>query len=269
MNATMDDAKAQAPTELRIEDHEAFIRAHTEVTAVPHAPEISLYLATEATELWSKTEEELGEIGLPPPFWAFAWAGGQALSRYILDNPQRVAGRRVLDFASGSGLVGIAAARAGAASVDAVDIDPFSASAITINATHNGVRLTVRSDNLLGAQHDGAWTTDNWTDEGWDVILAGDICYERDLAARVIAWLEALADRGADVLIGDPGRSYLPRARLSQVAVYEVPVTRELEDSEVKRTCVWRLQTQDDPADTEGARETLAEPVAQTAAVAP
>lgn len=228
----------------QIDDHDGFIRAHTEVTLVPHAPEIALYLATEATELWRKTEEELGEIGLPPPFWAFAWAGGQALSRYILDNPEIVAGKRVLDFASGSGLVGIAAARAGAASVDAVDIDPFSASAIAINAAHNQVRLSVRTDDLLGEQQDGAWTTDNWVDEGWDVILAGDICYERDLAARVIAWLEALADRGADVLIGDPGRSYLPKPRLSQVAVYEVPVTRELEDSEVKRTCVWRLLRQ-------------------------
>lgn len=256
-------------TELQIEDHGAFIRAHTEVTAVPHAPEILLYLATETTELWRKTEDELGEIGLPPPFWAFAWAGGQALSRYILDNPDRVKGKRVLDFASGSGLVGIAAACAGAASVDAVDIDPFSTSAIHINAAHNHVRLNVRSDNLLGAQQDGVWTSDNWTDEGWDVILAGDICYERDLAARVIAWLEALACRGADVLIGDPGRSYLPKARLSQVAVYEVPVTRELEDSEVKRTCVWRLQQQDDPAESAPSAETLAGLVAQAGALAP
>lgn len=224
-----------------IDDHDAFIRTHTALTTVPHAPEITLHLATEATGLWLKTEEELGEIGLPPPFWAFAWAGGQALARYILDNPQTVAGKRVLDFASGSGLVAIAAAQAGAAEVEAVDIDPFSISAIAINAAHNRCNVRVRSDNLLGDQRDGGWATDDWVDEDWDVILAGDICYERDLAARVIAWLDALAGRGAQVLIGDPGRSYLPKARLAQVAVYEVPVTRELEDSEVKRTCVWRL----------------------------
>jgi len=225
-----------------IDDHDAFIRAHTAVTPTPHAPEISLHLATEATELWRKTEEELGEIGLPPPFWAFAWAGGQALARYILDRPETVAGKRVLDFASGSGLVAIAAARAGAAHVEAVDIDPFSASAIAINARLNRVSVGVRTDNLLGEQRDGVWPATDWRDDGWDVVLAGDICYERDLAARVIGWLEALAGRGASVVIGDPGRSYLPKARLAQVAVYEVPVTRELEDSEVKRTCVWRLR---------------------------
>lgn len=225
-----------------IDDHDAFIRAHTAVTPTPHAPEISLRLATEATELWKKTEEELGEIGLPPPFWAFAWAGGQALARYILDHPEIVAGKLILDFASGSGLVAIAAARAGASRVEAVDIDPFSASAIAINAAHNGVELAVRTDNLLGAGQDGTWPANDWRDDGWDVILAGDICYERDLAGRVIAWLGAMTERGADVLIGDPGRSYLPKERLAQVAVYEVPVTRELEDSEVKRTCVWRLK---------------------------
>lgn len=225
-----------------IEDHAAFIQAHTEATAVPHAPEIRLQLATEATELWRKTEEELGEIGLPPPFWAFAWAGGQALARYVLDHRQVTAGKRVLDFASGSGLVGIAAARSGAAQVEAVDIDPFSLSAIRINAALNGVALAASDRNLLGEHRDGSWTDASWTDDGWDVILAGDICYERDLAARVIAWLEALAARGAEVLIGDPGRSYLPKDRLTQVAVYEVPVTRELEDSEIKRTCVWRLR---------------------------
>ncbi|MFC0284543.1 methyltransferase [Camelimonas abortus] len=227
---------------VRIDDHDAFIRAHTAPAAVPHAPEITLYLATEATDLWRKTEEELGEIGLPPPFWAFAWAGGQALARHILDNPQLVAGKRVLDFASGSGIVGIAAARAGAAEVEAVDIDPFSLSAIRLNAALNGVSLRTSGRNLLGEQKDGAWTDASWVDDGWDVILAGDICYERDLAARVIAWLEALAGRGAEVLIGDPGRSYLPKERLVQAATYEVPVTRELEDSEIKRTCVWRLR---------------------------
>jgi len=169
-------------------------------------------------------------MGLPPPFWAFAWAGGQALARHVLDHPGLVAGRRVLDFASGSGLVGIAAMKAGALSADCADIDPFARAAIALNGASNGVALTPRGADLIGA------------DERWDVVLAGDICYERDLAARVIGWLEALAGRGASVVIGDPGRSYLPKARLAQVAVYEVPVTRELEDSEVKRTCVWRLR---------------------------
>lgn len=216
-----------------IADRSAFIRGHTRLIATPHAPEISLYVADEATALWRKTEEELGQIGLPPPFWAFAWAGGQALARYLLDNPDTVAGRRVLDFASGSGLVAIAAAKAGAASVEAVDIDPFAIEAIGINASANEVTVIPRRENLVGA------------DEGWEVVLAGDICYERDLAAEVIAWLGRLHDRGALVLIGDPGRAYLPRERLTSLATYRVPVTRELEDSEIKVSQVWALRRDD------------------------
>ena len=212
-----------------ITDRGAFIVAHTTILPVPNAPELSLHVAGEATALWQKTEEELGEIGLPPPFWAFAWAGGQALARYVLDHPEVVAGKRVLDFAAGSGLVAIAAARAGAAAVEAADIDLFANAAIAVNARLNGVAVTSRSDDVLG------------TDDGWEVVLAGDICYEHDLAARVIAWLTVLSRRGARVLIGDPGRSYLPRQDLTVVATYDVPVTRELEDSEIKRTSVWRL----------------------------
>ncbi|GGC93001.1 class I SAM-dependent methyltransferase [Chelatococcus reniformis] len=212
-----------------VADRAAFIAAHTTVFPVPNAPELRLHLAGEATALWQKTEEELGEIGLPPPFWAFAWAGGQALARYILDNPGLVAGRRVLDFASGSGLVAVAAARAGAAKVEAADIDVFAVTAIGLNAALNGAVVAARDDDVLDL------------DEGWDVVLAGDICYERDLAARVIAWLTVLAGRGATVLIGDPGRSYLPRERLRAVASYDIAVTRELEDSEIKHTSVWRL----------------------------
>lgn len=210
-------------------DREAFIRAHTRLLPVPHAPEIALHVAEEATELWQKTEDELAVIGLPPPFWAFAWAGGQALARYLLDNPQIVAGRRMLDFASGSGLVAIAAAKAGAGPVDACDIDAFAATAIAINSAANGVVVTPRCDDLIGR------------DEGWDVICAGDVCYEREMAERVIAWLDGLSARGATVLIGDPGRSYLPRERLEALATYEVPVTRALEDAEIKRSSVWRL----------------------------
>ncbi|MGO4170955.1 class I SAM-dependent methyltransferase [Bosea sp. TAF32] len=210
-------------------DREGFIRAHTRLLPVPHASEISLHVAEEATELWQKTEEELAVIGLPPPFWAFAWAGGQALARYLLDNPQIVAGRHVLDFASGSGLVAIAAAKSGAARVEACDIDAFAVAAIGINAAANDVTVTARPDDLIGR------------DEGWQVVCAGDVCYERDMAERVIAWLSALSARGATVLIGDPGRSYLPKGRLEAVATYQVPVTRALEDAEIKRSSVWRL----------------------------
>jgi len=211
-------------------DRAAFIRANTRLLAVPHAPEISLQLADEATALWEKTEEELGEIGLPPPFWAFAWAGGQALARYILDQPEIVAGKRVLDFASGSGLVAIAAAKAGAREVEASEIDVFAVEAIAINARANCVSIRARHDDVIGR------------DDGWDVILAGDVSYERDMAQRVTDWLAGLAARGASVLVGDPGRSYLARDRLEAVAEYRVPVTRALEDSEIKKTSVWRFR---------------------------
>jgi len=208
----------------------AFIRANTRVLAVPHAPEIRLHLADEATELWHKTEEELGRLGLPPPFWAFAWAGGQALARYLLDRPEVVRGRRVLDFAAGSGLVAIAAARAGAASVEASDVDAFAIAAIGLNAALNGVRVEARAADLVGH------------DEGFDAVLAGDIFYDRDIAEPVTEWLSGLARRGATVLIGDPGRSYLDEDRLERLATYEVPVTRALEDSEVKKSSVWRFR---------------------------
>ncbi|HEU4518438.1 MAG TPA: methyltransferase [Microvirga sp.] len=208
-------------------DPAAFIRAETRLHPVPHAPEILLHVADEATALWARTEEELGAVGLPPPFWAFAWAGGQALARYVLDRPETVRGRTVLDFASGSGLVAIAAARAGAGRVEASDIDAFAIAAIRLNAGANGVAVEPVAEDLIGA------------DRGWDTVLAGDICYERDLAARVVAWLEGLARRGARVLVGDPGRSYLPRERLEALATYEVPVTRTLEDADIKRTSVW------------------------------
>jgi predicted nicotinamide N-methyase len=211
-------------------DPAAFIAAHTRLLPVPHAPEIRLHLADEATALWQKTEDELGAIGLPPPFWAFAWAGGQALARYCLDRPALVAGKRVLDFASGSGLVAVAAAKAGAASVAARDIDAFAVAAIGLNAAANSVAVDARCADAID------------TDEGWDAIFAGDICYERDMAARTIAWLARLDARGATVLIGDPGRSYLPRERLEALATYEVPVTRTLEDSDIKTTHVWRFR---------------------------
>lgn len=215
------------------ENAEIFIRTETRLLPVPHAPEIKLHVADEATELWQKTEEELGELGLPPPFWAFAWAGGQALARYILDNPQLVAGKRVLDFASGSGLVAIAAAKAGAIAVDASEIDDFALKAIAINAQVNGVAELIApiDRDVIGETAE------------WDVILAGDICYQKDIAERVGSWLQERHQAGVTVLIGDPGRSYLPRVELEEVAVYQVPTTRSLEDAEIKRSAVWRFKS--------------------------
>ncbi len=211
------------------ERFEEFIHANTSLHAPPHVPEISLHLADEAHDLWRRTEEELAEIGLPPPFWAFAWAGGQGLARHILDNPDIVRGRRVLDFASGSGLVAIAAAKAGAAEVVAADIDPFCASAVRLNAAANGVEITFDGRDLIDTYGD------------FDVVLAGDVFYDRPFADRLTPWFLTLAGRGKLVVVGDPGRSYLPKDRLERLAEYQVPVTRALEDAEVKRTTVWRF----------------------------
>jgi predicted nicotinamide N-methyase len=207
-----------------------FILANTRLLSPPLTPEIKLRLADEAVPIWQKTEEELGAMGLPPPFWAFAWAGGQALARYTLDNPTLLQGKRVLDFASGSGLIAIAAAKAGAARVEASDIDAFAVAAIEINAAENGVAVASRLETLIGV------------DEGWDVVLAGDIAYEKDFAGAAIDWLASLTRPGATVLIGDPRRSYLPLDRLDCMIEYSVPVTRELEDSEIKRTGVFRFR---------------------------
>lgn len=206
-----------------------FILDNTALMAPPHVPEILLHLADEAHDLWQRTEDELVEIGLPPPFWAFAWAGGQGLARYVIDHPDMVRGKRVLDFASGSGLVAIAAARAGAAAVTAADIDPFCATAVRLNSEANGVPIEFLDADCIG------------TDAGWDVVLAGDVFYDKPFADRLMPWFSALKRRGADILVGDPGRSYLPRSGLAPLGVYQVPVTRALEDAEVKRTTVWRL----------------------------
>lgn len=213
-----------------IADPDAFIAANTRLQPVPHAPEISLHLADEVTPIWRLTEEELGELGLPPPFWAFAWAGGQALARYLLDHPREVADRRVLDFATGSGLVGIAAMKAGAASVLCADIDPFCAAAVAANAAANGVTPDFTAEDLLDAPPPEV-----------DVICAGDVCYEKPMTDRVLAWLARAKANGSRVLIGDPGRTYFPREGLAFLAEYRVPTTRELEDQEVKRSSVWAL----------------------------
>ncbi|MCX7303441.1 MAG: methyltransferase [Hyphomicrobiales bacterium] len=206
-----------------------FILANTTYAAPPHVPEIGLHLADEAHDLWHRTEEELAEIGLPPPFWAFAWAGGQGLARYVLDHPETVRGLRVLDFATGSGLVAIAAARAGAAQVVAADIDPFCATAVRMNAAANGVSVTFDGRDFIGEN------------KNFDVLLAGDVFYDSAFADRLTPWLSQLAASGTTVLVGDPGRAYLPRQHLEKLSEYQVPVTRALEDAEVKRTIVWRL----------------------------
>jgi len=213
-----------------LEGRRAFILENTRLQRPPHTPELILHLADEITPIWRMTEEALAEIGLPPPFWAFAWAGGQALARYILDHPEEVAGKRVIDFASGSGIVGVAAMKAGAGHVLGADIDPFCGAALALNSEANGVRTEFTDRDLL---EEPAPET--------DVILAGDICYEKPLAQKVMDWLAAAHVRGTRVLIGDPGRSYFPRVGLEKLAEYQVPTTRELEDQEIKKTAVWTL----------------------------
>lgn len=211
-------------------DPERFILENTSVLSPPHVPEIRLHLASEVHDLWLKTEEDLEEIGLPPPFWAFAWAGGQGLARYILDHPETVEGKRVLDFASGSGLVALAAAKAGAAEVLAADIDPWARTAVRLNAALSDVDLAFTDDDLIGRSVD------------FDVVLAGDVFYDSDFARALVEWFVSLAESGCLVLVGDPGRSYRPTAHLEPLATYEVPVTRALEDSEVKKTTVWKFR---------------------------
>jgi predicted nicotinamide N-methyase len=215
---------------LKVINHAAFVRDNTSMLAPPLVPEIVLHLAHEAVPIWQKSEEELGEIGLPPPFWAFAWAGGQALARYVLDHQDLVRGKSVLDLATGSGLVAIAAQKAGASSVLAADIDRFACAAARLNAQANAATIDISDEDLL-EREPGIF----------DVVLVGDLFYEKGLAERVHAWLIAAKANGAAILIGDPGRSYLPKSALQHVIDYDVPVTRELEDAEIKRTAVWRI----------------------------
>ncbi len=209
-------------------DHRAFILRHTRLQRPPHTPELQLHLADEVEPIWRMTEDALKQTGLDPPFWAFAWAGGQALARYLLDHPQEARGRRVLDFAAGSGLVGLAALEAGATQVLAADVDVFCQAAVALNAEANGMRLGFTGDDLLERDPPDV-----------ELICAGDIFYEWPLADRVRAWLQTAHRRGTRVLIGDPGRAYLPREGLEPLASYQVAVTRELEDREVRRTGVF------------------------------
>jgi predicted nicotinamide N-methyase len=203
-----------------------FIKANAALLAPPLVPEIKLYLATEVVPLWHATEDELAKIGVPPPYWAFAWAGGQALARHILDNPALVRGQRVLDIGAGSGLVALAAAKAGAAHVLAADIDAFSCAAIALNAAANAQHIAVTQEDVIGSQGD------------WEVILVGDLFYERPLAERLLAWLLPLE---IPALLGDPGRNYFPKTQVEKLANYSVQTTRDLEDREIRETGVYRL----------------------------
>ncbi len=209
-------------------DPVAFIRANTVLATPPLVPEIRLHLATGVTPLWEATEAVLARQGLPPPYWAFAWPGGQALARYVLDHPAALRDRTVLDIGAGSGLLAVAAAMAGAARAIAADTDPFAAAAIALNAAANCVTVAVETGDVIG----GA---------GADVILAGDMCYERPLAERLTRWLRGHAAAGRLVLLGDPGRTYLPRTGLEECARYIVPTPLDLEDRTSRATVIWRM----------------------------
>lgn len=212
-----------------IADRAAFIRANTRLFAPRLVPEIGLYQADALVPLWRATEPDLAVLGLPPPYWAFAWAGGQALARYLLDHPEIVAGRCVLDFGSGSGLGAIAAAKAGAAHVIAAEIDAFARTAIALNAAANGVSIEIVAADLVGTG-----------DPAWQVVIAGDVCYEQPMAGKVAAWLRSMAGR-ALVLIGDPQRAYFPTEGLEFFARYAVETTIEIEDSDLRNAAVWRM----------------------------
>ena len=207
-------------------EHYIAVAVTTTLQPTPLVPEVSLHCAENAYDVWAFTDT--GEESAPMPFWSFPWAGGQALARYILDHRELVAGRRVLDIAAGSGLVAVAAALAGAAHVTANDIDPYAAAAQELNAKVNGVQINVVTGDLLD------------TDPDFDVVLAGDVYYERGLSDRMLAFLVRARVRGAEVLVGDPGRTYLPRERLDEVATYEVPTSLLLEDRQTKLTAIWR-----------------------------
>ncbi|GAA4458897.1 class I SAM-dependent methyltransferase [Phytohabitans houttuyneae] len=209
-------------------DSRGFVRAHTRLSPVPLVPEILLHQAEEAIALWEQTELSSSDRQ-PPPFWAFAWAGGQALARFVLDNPSLVGGHDVLDLAAGSGLVAIAAAKAGAASVTAVDIDPLSLAAVAANAAANAVTVTPVERDVLDEAATAA------------VVLAGDVFYSREMSTRMMSYFRRAAAGGAKVLVGDPGRAYLPASGLRRVAAYEVPVAATLEDAAIKHTTVWQV----------------------------
>jgi len=225
-------SKLTSKRRLETDDPAAFIRENTVVEAPPLVPEIELHLVHEITPVWEATEKEMNEVDLAPPYWAFAWAGGQALARYVLDNPETVAGKRILDFGAGGGIAGIAAHLAGAKRIEAADIDPFAAAAVALNAEINGASIEITTRDLIDA------------DPAWDVILAGDICYEGPVAARMETWFRRLVSAGVRVYIGDPGRTYLPKEGLEKITAYAVRTTREIEDTDLRNACVWQVLPQ-------------------------
>ena len=211
-------------------DKQAFIRTQTKIARPSLVPELKLHLATEISPIWRATQTELDNYGIPPPYWAFCWPGGQALTRFLIDQPHWVKGKRVLDFAAGSGISGIAAAKMKAAHVTIAEIDEVAVAAIALNAKLNKVAVDIVTEDLVGRG-----------DLGFDIVLAGDVCYERPMAERVFAWFAELADAGVVVLMGDPGRAYLPRKGLVEMARYQVPTSTELEDKDMRLTLVWRI----------------------------
>jgi predicted nicotinamide N-methyase len=209
----------------------AFVLQHARLQPVPALGGLRLHLADDVLSLWRATQLESGDPEAPLPYWAFAWAGGMALASYLREHPEAVTGRRVVDFGSGSGLCAIAAMLVGAAEVTAIDIDPLAAAAIELNARANGVRVSIERRDVLDSEPPDA-----------DMIVAGDCWYEAALAARVMPWLRRAQGRGIDVLIGDPGRRYLPTAELTMLATYDVRTTTELEDLDLKRGTVYALR---------------------------
>ncbi len=209
-------------------DPAGFIAAHTAIGRAPLVPEIALQLATEITPIWQASEAWLQRQGIEPPFWAFAWPGGQALARHVLDHPERVQGRRVLDFAAGGGIAAIACALAGAQTVAAAEIDPLAAAAIRLNAVHNSVAVTVLAEDLVGS------------DRAFDLILCGDVCYEAPMTRHILPWLRGLAAT-TEVWVADPGRAYLPTDGLLPIGRYDVPTSLELEDRVLRPTVLYRL----------------------------
>ncbi|MQA67283.1 MAG: methyltransferase [Alphaproteobacteria bacterium] len=209
---------------------QAFVRAQTRPARHPLVPEITLRLASRITPIWTASEESLATSGVEPPYWAFCWPGGAATARFLLDHPERVTGRRVMDIAAGSGVAAIAAAKAGAAWVSAHEIDAYARAAVAVNARANNVAIDIPAGDPLDA-----------VPPADAVILAGDVCYQRDMAARMIDWLRRAHAAGAEVWLADPGRAYLPEIGIEECARYTVPTSLELEDREMRETVLYRL----------------------------
>jgi predicted nicotinamide N-methyase len=208
---------------------DAFVLAHTVLDTAPLVPEIRLHLASEITPIWQATEAWLAENNVAPPFWAFAWPGGQALARHVLDHPAEVAGRRVVDFAAGCGIAAVACAMAGALSIEAAEIDPLAVAAIRLNAAANRLSVDVTPNDIIGAAC------------RWDLILCGDVCYEAPMTGHILPWLREMACQ-AEVWVADPGRAYLPREGLAPFASYRVPTSLELEDRTEREVTLYRLR---------------------------